>query len=119
MLRFVDIPQRDKPSIGVNPERVAYVRARTGDACSIIFDGFAGGLHQLEVPLTKAEVEKLLTAPAEYVSTITEIDPSHQDTAEAYREARRQEALAAPAKVAQSKKGDKAPPPPPPTPVTD
>lgn len=62
MVRFVDIPQRDKPAISINPERVAYLRPRVGDTTTLVFEGFAGGVHALDVPLRKEQLEHLLTA---------------------------------------------------------
>lgn len=60
MARFVDVPVENAEVISVNPERVAYIR-KQGDHCKMVFEGFAGGLHDKTVMMPREQLVKLLS----------------------------------------------------------
>lgn len=59
MVKFVTLRTTEGREIQVNPDRVAYVRKKTAGV-AVVFDGVAGGVHELLVLGAEAEVIGLL-----------------------------------------------------------
>ena len=62
MVKFVLLPLHDGGWLPVNPDRVAYLRKRAG-AVAVVFDGFAGGVHDVVVAGDAESVLQLLEGP--------------------------------------------------------